>query len=119
MSDLARVIGASSDKSLEGKTVDELVPKMTRKEIKSRHDEPCPPAMGEIGTDPEVNEWILNHLPLTEEQKITLRDQLVMDQLKQDSSEKRCKAKLTRVYRKHEADKDSKRTGVKKMTMHS
>ena len=44
------------------------------------HDMPCPPQSTEkIEDDQDVQSWVMNHLPLTEEQKIQLACELAED----------------------------------------
>jgi hypothetical protein len=44
--------------------------------VDSRHDLPCPTCSGPIDKDPDVQEWVFNSLPLTEEQKLELKQEL-------------------------------------------
>ena len=54
----------------------------------TKHDRPCPRGLGEdVSKDKEVNEWVLNHLPLKEDEKKALLHQLKLDQLKNDRKE--------------------------------
>lgn len=73
---------------------------------KSHFDDPCPDHGSDIiAENHEVNEWVLNHLPLSSEQKKTLIDMLKVDQLK---SEK--KAKHEKIKSRLKVSKERART---------
>lgn len=51
------------------------------KKYETLHDIPCPPGFGtEVAGDSKINEYVLNHLPLTEEQKKLLTKGLMKDE---------------------------------------
>lgn len=99
-------------KSLEGLTIDKIFPYDIAKAQTTRHSLPCPPSDDQHGVD----EWVLNHLPLTTEQKKTLLDQLVADQLKETSAHKRKKARLVRVIKRDPEEPEHRRQDVKTQT---
>jgi hypothetical protein len=104
-------------KKLEGSTIDDLVPSIQSSYVSRRHEAPCPRQTTEkIEECPEVNEWILNHLPLKEEQKQWLMNKLILDQQKKHKAEKLKKWKLTSTNKKSSENKQSKKVDVKSFT---
>lgn len=68
---------------------------------KSIFDEPCPDHEGGIiAENHEVNEWLLNHLPLSSEQKKTLIEMLIKDQKIAEKKEKHEKLKQKMTIKK-------------------
>lgn len=54
-----------------------------KKRYETPHDVPCPSGMGtEVADDPDINEWVMNHIPLKEEQKKELLNLLIKDSRK-------------------------------------
>jgi len=108
------------DEKFDNKTMDDLFPGMTSTFVSRRHDEPCPKqTTADIKDCVDTNEWVLNHLPLTEEQKKKLIQDLVNDNLKKESAEKN-KKKL--VAQRKDAKKwklVQKRQNVKSLTKQS
>ena len=50
-----------------------------------RHYSPCPPpSTGDIARDHAINEWVFNHLPLSEEQKKSLMHNLNLERRKSE-----------------------------------
>ena len=90
-------------------------------EPENRHDAPCPKQTTEdIAMDVEVNEWVLNHLPMTEEQKKKLRADLMADQTKKERKEKQTKSisqacKKWRLMEQRPA-RIKTQTGIKELT---
>jgi len=96
------------------KTIASLLSKQTKDEGKTKHDQHCPPSFAsDIASDHDVNEWVLNHLPLTEEQKEKLIQDMVMDHLKKQQSEKQSKVKIRKQFRREREPKSSTRLSVK------
>lgn len=107
----------SRDQNFDNKTIDDVFPQIQTKFTHQRHEEPCPSqTTDDIAKCPEINEWVLNHLPLKEEQKQKLLQQLINDQLKQQKSEKNQRWKLVRKTLKKEDDKTRQHVSVKEST---
>jgi len=68
-----------------------------KEHYETKHDVPPPAVYGaDVATNHEMNEWILNHLPLKEEEKKAMLHDLRKEYLKQKKTEKRMKNKLKR-----------------------
>jgi hypothetical protein len=100
----------------EGKTILDVLPHLTQIPTAYPHQAPCPAQTAtRIEEDQAVNEWVLNHLPLTEEQKQQLRQDLVVEKTIADRT-----GKLESARKKLQAAKDKRlkgeRIGVKDLT---
>lgn len=78
----------------------------------SRHDEPCPvSSMEDISHDQPVNEWVFNHLPLSEDQKEQLLLDLARDQ-KDDrlkEAKKRADTRKTKTFEQVKKERAQKK----------
>lgn len=78
-------------------------------EYETKHDVPCPNVTGtDVANNREVNEWVLNHLPLKEDEKKQLIADLQKDVVIQKRSEK---GKLMKKKKKTRIPKKSKDSG--------
>jgi hypothetical protein len=82
--------------------------KIDQVEPHSRHDDPYPKVFGEdAASSHELNEAVLNHLPLNEEQKKTLIAQLMADQLKQPKPKEEIpRVKVLRVRKNDKGERE-------------
>lgn len=104
-------------RNFDNKTIDDLFPRILADFSHKRHDEPCPKqTTDDIAQCPLVNEWVLNHLPLTEKQKQKLLQQLVVDQLKHDKAKKSQRWKVTSKSTRKQASKDGTQMSIKDLT---
>jgi hypothetical protein len=105
------------DQKFEGKTIEDILPFLKPEFRPNKHSDPCPKQTTEdISKCPLVNEWVLNHLALSEDQKARLIPQLQMDQMKDRSSEKRQRWK-TVIRKPHITQStDSHKVSVKELT---
>lgn len=101
---------------LEDKTMLDIFPGIGTKTSSNPHDAPCPPQTAtDITQDHALNEWVLNHLALSEEQKKWLITALLIDQKKEAKKTRTPYVKL-RSSRLKTPDEHGQRTGVKAMT---
>ncbi len=80
----------------------------------SRHDEPCPmSSMEDIAHDQPTNEWVFNHLPLSEEQKEQLLLDLAKDQKvdRLEEAKKRADSRKTKTYEQVKKERAQKKKG--------
>ena len=97
-------------------TIDKLFPQIHTEHIERRHEAPPPrQTTDDISMCIETNEWVLNHLPLKEEQKEKLIAQLQADQMKEKKKEASKKWKMTYRIPKP-IQTDFSKTGVKELT---
>lgn len=102
--------------ALTEKPVPALIPSMQGKSGSTPHDAPCPPpSTDDIANDHAINEWALNHLPLSEEQKKWMIQALMIDQAKKP---KRVQTQYVKLRRQtpRKLDSTTARTGVKELT---
>jgi len=88
---------------------------LKREWFETKHDIPCPPGMGEaVSTHHGINEWVLNHLPLKEDEKKALIHDLSKDVTikKREETVKKRKLKKKRKIPK-KVNPDSGRLAVK------
>lgn len=120
MSDEKKVeVSAPSDISMDSKIL-HRVQAIHEKQPTNPHDAPPPPVTGEAAaSDHSLNEWVLNHLPLTEEQKKELIAYLVIEQKKLvDSVASKASQIGARVRVKSQRIKESAKehVGIKELT---
>jgi hypothetical protein len=104
-------------------TIEDVVPRTGPAFQHRRHEEPVPrQTTKDISQCPDINEWVLNHLPLQEHQKEKLIQQLRQDQINEDRKKKKDEWKV-RVHRPRarlisvtKSDKSGDHTGVKTLT---
>jgi hypothetical protein len=105
---------------LDGKTIINLYPYQLTASGSDMHEKPCPIQKNpDISQDQEINEWVLNKLPLTEAQKEAFIALLLKDQLVQDKIDKSEKVKKRIRQNRREAKGREKTTGVKELTKSS
>lgn len=69
--------------------------------MESKHYAPCPQSKCDnIAQDADVNEWVFNHLALTEAQKEQVLKELTLEELKKNKQLKNSKIKIRRQYTK-------------------
>lgn len=79
----------------DGKTIREVYPQFFKAKAKEPHDAPCPKqTAADIKDDHPINEWVLNHLPLSEAQKERFVLELKGDALKAEHAKKSARVKL-------------------------
>lgn len=112
---------------LPGSTIDLSNPKFSKFDLnnvfggrtkfqpaESRHDEPCPvSSMEDISHDQPVNEWVFNHLPLSEDQKEQLLLDLAQDQKDGRLKEagKRADTRKTKTFEQVKKERAQKKKG--------
>lgn len=105
------------DQKFDRQTIDDVFPGIHKNFEHKRHDEPCPKqTVDDISQCPEVNEWVLNHLPLNEEQKQWLIKQLHNDKLKQEKAEKNKRWRLLSKSVKQKEEKGRQHVSIKEST---
>jgi len=71
------------------------------------HYAPCPaPSGGDIARDRAINEWVLNHLPLKEEEKKKLMDDLYLEQRKHEILSESLTMRSKNLQRLQEKEKE-------------
>jgi hypothetical protein len=86
MTDVKSLVAASAGKNCSDKSVLDLYPSLTTPRVVDKWDMPCPPQTHpDISRDHAINEWVLNHLPLTDSQKAEMLAKLVKEQKIKDN----------------------------------
>lgn len=91
-----------------------------KKKYETEHDIPCPSFYGEsVANNPEINEWVLNRLPLKEEEKEMILISMKKDYTVDKNLEKRKIVREKVKSEKKEARKKEKSTGHRESVKNS
>lgn len=101
----------------DGKTMDHLFPMALSQKSKDPFDTPFPPDTDvDMAHNHAQQEWVFNHLPLTETQKLWLADELLKEQGKPSMVQPSKAVKLRRVYTRKTDEVTGERSSVKETT---